>query len=160
MILSLIVAADENNCIGGGNKLLWHLPDDLKRFKELTRGHPVIMGRKTYESIGHALPERQNIVISRQKNFSAPDVSVVPSLNAAIVEAGDAEEVFVIGGGEIYQQAIEKANRIYMTRVHSQFDGDVFFPAMDQTAWKETAKIEHLADDKHVYTFTFVTYER
>ncbi len=162
MIISLIVAADENNLIGGGNKLLWHLPDDMKRFRELTDGHPVIMGRKTYESIGKALPNRRNIIISRQEDYKIAGCDVVDSLDRAykLIENDPSDEAFVIGGGEIYRQAMDHADRIYLTRVHSEFIGDTFFPELDLRLWVETDRKEHPVDDQHQYSFTFLTYEQ
>ena len=161
MILSLIVAADENNVIGGGNRLLWQLPDDMKRFRELTDGHPVIMGRKTYESIGKALRNRRNIIVSRREWRKIPaNCEVVPSLDAALSAVRSEREAFVIGGGEIYAQAMVRANRIYLTRVHAELVGDTFFPEIDSTLWVETHRKEHPVDDRHVHAFTFLTYER
>lgn len=162
MILSLIVAADENNVIGGGNRLLWQLPDDLKHFRELTEGHPVIMGRKTFESIGKPLPNRRNIVVSRRKDFATKGCEVFDSLDAALlaIEREPSGEAFVIGGGEIYTQAMAQADRIYLTRVHAEFVGDTFFPELDMRLWVETDRKEHPVDDQHHYSFTFLTYEQ
>lgn len=163
MIISIIVAADEGNVIGGGNKLLWSLPDDLKRFRALTKGHPVIMGRKTYESIGHPLPARRNIIVSRSMKSVPEGCEVVRSTEEAIAIFGDSpEEVFIIGGGEIYQEAMEKylADRIYLTRVHGHFEGDAYFPGIDPTEWQEVCREEHAKDERHPFSFTFIDYER
>lgn len=160
MLISLIVAADEKNCIGGQNKLLWSLPDDLKRFRSLTEKHAIVMGRKTYESIGRPLPKRRNIVITRSDDWSAERVEVVHSLDEALELCEGEKEVFLIGGGEIYSQAIGKADRIYLTRVHGTFEGDVFFPTIDLNQWKEVRKEAHGKDERHEYAFTFIDYER
>ncbi len=159
MVLSLIVAASENNVIGAHNRLPWHLPDDLKRFRTLTKGHTVIMGRKTYESIGRPLPERRNIVISRRKDFVADGCIVSDSLDSAIAQAG-AGDIFVIGGGEIYRAAMAVADRIVLTRVHATIEGDAFFPEISLSEWKEVSREEHPKDDRHPYAFTFILYER
>lgn len=160
MILSLIVAADEKNCIGGQNRLLWSLPDDMKRFRALTEKHAIIMGRKTFQSIGRPLPKRRNIVITRSDDWKAEGVEVVHSLDEALELCSGEKEVFVIGGGEIYKAAMSKANRIYLTRVHGTFEGDVFFPAIDLNQWKEVKKEGHGQDEKHQCAFTFIDYVR
>ncbi len=162
MLLSIIVAADLNNVIGAGNKLLWNLPDDMKHFRELTKGHPVIMGRKTHESIGRALPGRQNIVISRRKDLTIDGCDVVDSLDRAIelVKDDPTGEVFIIGGGEIYKQAMDRADRIYLTRVHGKFTGDTFFPEIDPKMWKEVEREEYTSNEKHQYSFLFMVFER
>jgi dihydrofolate reductase len=161
MILSLVVAASENNVIGKNNALPWKLPDDLRHFRELTKGKPIIMGRKTCESIGRALPDRLNIVITRQDDFEYEGVVRASSLDDAIkiAQESNAEEACVIGGGEIYKQALEKADRIYLTRVHATIDGDAFF-TFDASKWCVTAKEDHPKDDMHQYEMTFLTYER
>ncbi len=167
MRISLIVAASENNVIGNNNAIPWHLPDDLKYFRTTTEGHPVIMGRKNYDSIlkalGKPLPNRRNIIVTRDQTYSAPGCEVASSLDEAIMFArkdNDREKIFIIGGGEIYAQAMELSNEILMTRVHATIDGDVYFPAIDETVWEETKRTEHPADGKHAYAFSFVTYER
>ncbi len=161
MTISIIVAADENNVIGGHNKLLWHLPDDFKRMKELTMGYPLIMGRKTYESIGRALPGRRNIVITSQK-ITYPGCEVVPSLEEALkaVEHDPSGEAFIFGGGDVYRQALPMTDRVYMTRVHGQLEGDVTFPELPADQWTLTASEKHEKDERHVYAFTFETWER
>ncbi len=161
MILSLIAAVDQKGCIGKKGGLPWHLPSDLKHFRSITSGKTVIMGRKTYESIGRALPNRRNIIITRQQSFLAPLCEVVSSLEEALTLCSNDDEVFVIGGGEIYAQAITHANRLYITFVQTTVvDGDAFFPVIDETSWKETSREEHQKDDENTYAFTYVTYER
>ncbi|MBM3231212.1 dihydrofolate reductase [Candidatus Peregrinibacteria bacterium] len=162
MNVSLIVAASENNVIGKDNAIPWHLPDDLKFFRAKTEGHPVIMGRKCYESIGKPLPNRENIVVTHRQDYHAPGCEVSPSVEEAILYAGrnHPEEIFVIGGGEIYRQALPVANRIYMTRVHADILGNVLFPEIDPEVWKVTEKREHPKDAKHAHAFTFLTLER
>ena len=163
MILSLIVAADENNAIGVNNTLPWHLPEDLKFFKRTTLGKPVIMGRKTYESLGKPLPGRTNIVLSRG-NMELPEgVVLCRTLETAIAhaEALNAEEAMVLGGGEIFRQAASLVDRMYITRVHTRIEGaDTFFPAVDHTHWTLKFQEEHKADEKNRYDYTFETYER
>ncbi|MGE5106779.1 MAG: dihydrofolate reductase [Sphingobacteriales bacterium] len=165
MIISLIVAASENNVIGKDNKLLWHLPNDLKFFKNTTWGMPVIMGRKTYDSIaGEPLPGRFNIVITRNTDWNPgrEDVWIVQSLEEAVEKAKetDCKEVFVAGGGEIYRQSMPIANRIYLTRVHTIIDGDILFPVIDEKEWEQTYHLDFPADAKHVYAYSFQTWRR
>jgi dihydrofolate reductase len=165
MIISLIVAAATNNVIGKNNKLLWHLPNDLKFFKNTTWGMPVIMGRKTYDSIaGEPLPGRFNIVITRNTEWNPgrEDVWIVQTLEGAVEKAKqtDCKEVFVAGGGEIYYQSITIANRIYLTRVHAEIDGDVLFPEINESEWEQTHNVDFAADDKHAYAYSFQTWER
>jgi len=157
--LTIIVAASENNAIGKDNDLIWHLSDDLKRFKSLTSGHHIIMGRKTFESFPKPLPNRTHIVITRQENYQVPEgVIVVNSIEKAIELSKTDHQPFIIGGGEIYKQAMPYANTIEITRVHSTFDADTFFPEIDLSVWKETKKIPHGIDSNHAYAFTFLTY--
>ena len=160
--LTLIVAAGENNAIGKDNQLIWHLSDDLKRFKKLTSGHCIIMGRKTFESFPKPLPNRTHIVITNQENYKVPpDVIVVNSIEDALDAARNDKQPFVIGGGEIYKQTIEIARKIELTRVHHSFeDADTFFPAIDTSIWKEIDNVYHDKDDKHDYAFSFITYTR
>lgn len=169
MILSLIAAVSENGVIGNKGKLPWNLPDDLKHFHDLTVGHPVIMGRKTYESIPeHRRPlrDRLNIVLTRQQG-EIPGCVVAHSLEEAIraithktSQIKNDDEAFVIGGAEIYRQALPIARRIYLTLVHATITGDASFPEVDWHAWEEISRTEHLVDDRHVYPFTFLMYER
>jgi dihydrofolate reductase len=160
--LTIIVAASENNVIGKDNQLIWHLSNDLKRFKKLTSGHHIIMGRKTFESFPKPLPNRTHIVITRQKNYKAPrGVIVVHTMKEAVSVATIADaEPYVIGGGEIYKQAIPFATKIELTRVHHEFEGDTHFPEINIKDWKEIANKFHTKDDKHEYEFSFLTYER
>lgn len=159
--LTMIVAAGQNNEIGKNNDLIWHLRDDLKRFKTLTSGHHIIMGRKTFESFPKPLPNRTHIVISRQTNYNAPEgVIVVNSLDAAIAHAKNDTQPFIIGGGEIYKLAMPYATKIELTRVHSTFDADTFFPEIDLNVWKETENRFHKKDSEHDYEFSFLTYEK
>jgi dihydrofolate reductase len=159
--LTIIVAAAENNAIGLGNKLIWHLSDDLKRFKSLTNGHHIIMGRKTFESFPKPLPNRTHVVITRQKDYKAPEgVIIVHSLDDAIDAAKADPQPFIIGGGQIYKQAMDIADKIELTRVHHDFDADTYFPEIDISVWKETANVFHKKDTNHDYEFSFLTYER
>ncbi|WP_282134072.1 dihydrofolate reductase [Seonamhaeicola maritimus] len=159
--LTIIVAAAENNAIGKDNKLIWHLSDDLKRFKTLTNGHHIIMGRKTFESFPKPLPNRTHVVITRQSDYNAPiGVIVVNSLEAAIEASKSDSQPFIIGGGEIYKQAMEIADKIELTRVHETFEADAFFPEIDTTIWKETSNTFHEKDKNHEHEFSFLTYSR
>lgn len=160
--LTIIVAAGEDNAIGKDNDLIWHLSDDLKRFKKLTSGHHIIMGRKTFESFPKPLPNRTHIVITRQKDYKVPDgVIVVNNLEDAIDAARKDSQPFIIGGGEIYKQSINLAEKLEMTRVHSTFkNADTFFPEIDDTKWREVSRTTHDADEKHKYAFSFITYLR
>jgi dihydrofolate reductase len=160
MIL-LVVAVAENGVIGKDNALLWRLPDDLKQFKAVTMGKPVIMGRKTYDSIGKPLPGRTNIVISRQPGLRIEGCTVVDSLDAAFDTAGAVSDIAVIGGADIYRQALPRADVIYLTEVHATFDGDVTFPSLSPDEWRETSRgVPHPVDERHAYAFTFVTLQR
>lgn len=158
--LTIIVAAGEDNAIGKDNDLIWHLSNDLKRFKKLTSGHHIIMGRKTFESFPKPLPNRTHIVITRQQNYKAPDgVIVVNNLEDALDAAKKDHQPFIIGGGEIYKQAMHLADRLELTRVHATFEGaDTFFPEVDTSIWKETQREVHDADDNHNYAFSFISY--
>lgn len=162
MITSLVVAASTNNVIGKDNKLLWSLPNDMKFFKNSTWGMPVVMGRKTFESLGKALNGRTNIVITRQADFTAEGVKVVGSLDEAMLAAADADakEIYVIGGGEIYKQALPIAHRVYITRVHTVIDGDTFFPELKSTDWKLLSRLDFKADAKHAFDYSFEVWER
>jgi dihydrofolate reductase len=157
--LTIIVAAAENNAIGKGNKLIWHLSNDLKRFKSLTNGHHIIMGRKTFESFPKPLPNRTHVVITRQTEYNVPEgVIVVNSLEAAVEASKSDSQPFIIGGGEIYKQAMAIADKIELTRVHESFEADAFFPEIDPTIWKETNNIFHKKDENHKHEFSFLTY--
>jgi dihydrofolate reductase len=158
--LSIIVAISENNAIGKNNQLLWHLPADLKHFKEITTGSTIIMGRKTYDSIGKPLPNRRSIVITRTSGLVIDGVEVVTSLVNAIELCKQDEEIFIIGGAEIYHQALPLTTHIYLTRVHQSYEADVFFPALNPTDWKEINSITYPADEKNNVAYTFSTLER
>jgi dihydrofolate reductase len=163
MIISLVVAASENNVIGKNNQLLWHLPKDMKFFKNVTWGMPVVMGRKTFESMGSKpLNGRKNIVITRSQDWKADGISVVNSVDAAMALANELnyKEIFVIGGGEIYMIAFEKANKIYMTRVHTELDGDTHFPVIEKNDWTLVSNVDNPSDEKHAYAFSFQLWEK
>lgn len=160
MNLTLIAAMSQGRVIGKDNDLIWHLPDDLKHFKNLTKGHHVIMGRKTYESMGRPLPARTNIVITRQKDFKAPGCILVHTLEEAIRKAEGDSQPFVIGGGEIYKQALKYAQTIELTVVDAEFDGDTYFPEFDPNIWKEVERTHHATDEKHKYAFDFIRYQK
>jgi dihydrofolate reductase len=157
MTISLIVAAAENNSIGKNNQLLWHLPNDLKFFKNTTWGMPVIMGRKTFEAVNKPLPGRFNIVITRQEGWKADGVIVAKDLNDALQKATETngKEIFIIGGGEIYKQSMEMADKIYLTRVHANIDGDTFFPAIDENKWQLISNQDFVTDEKHAFAYSF-----
>ncbi len=162
MKISLVVAVSENNAIGKNNQLLWHLPNDLKFFKNTTWGMPVIMGRKTFESVSKILPGRFNIVITTQPNWSFDGVAVASSLQDALDKAAqtNCKEAFIIGGGEIYKQSMEIANTIFLTRVHTEIDGDTFFPEMDTAKWQLTTNEDFEMDGKHAYKYSFQKWEK
>ena len=160
MSLSIIVAVAENGVIGHANGLPWHLPDDLKRFKSLTLGKPIVMGRKTYDSIGRPLPGRTNIVVSRQPGLQIDGCVVVGSVDAAISAAGTADEIMLIGGAELFRVALPAVDTIYFTRIHAAVPGDTTFPELDSRQWRETIVASHPADERHAYAFTFVNLHR
>jgi dihydrofolate reductase len=158
--VSLVVAMSENGVIGRDNALPWHLPADLAYFKTLTMGKPLIMGRKTYESIGRPLPGRRNIVLTRDAGFQAPGCDVCGSLERALELAAEADEVMVIGGSALYQSALGLADRIYLTEVHADIDGDTWFPELDRSRWQEVGRERHHADERNAMDYSFVTLER
>jgi dihydrofolate reductase len=162
MIISLIVAASENNAIGKNGQLLWHLPNDLKFFKNTTWGFPVIMGRKTFESVNKPLPGRTNIVVTTKADWEAGGVIRVSSLEEGIQKAAEtnSKQVFIIGGGEIYKQSMDIASSIYITRVHAHIDGDTFFPVIDESKWQLTSNQDFEADEKHAYRYSFQIWEK
>lgn len=160
MIVSLVVAMAENHVIGRGGGLPWHLPKDLQHFKRLTVDHTVIMGRKTFEEIKQPLANRRNVVISRDSSFQPRGVTVVPSLDEALAMGATEEEVFVIGGGQIFSLVLPRADRLYLTLVHAKVEGDTFFPAFDLATWALEEEEHHPADEKHAYAFTFRRYRR
>lgn len=160
-MIHLVVAKSDNNVIGHDNQLIWHLPNDLKHFKEITTGHPIIMGRKTFESIGRALPNRTNIIITRNKNYSIENTKVAHSLNEAIEIAKKIDEdIFILGGGKIYEQALDLVDILEVTEVHENFEGDTYFPEIDLNVWKEISRIKHHKDEKNKFDYSFVRYER
>lgn len=158
----MIAAAGENNALGKDNDLLWHLPDDFKRFKRLTTGHKIIMGRKTFESFPKPLPNRTHIIITRDRAYRTnhPDCIVVHSLSEAVDLIGQEESSFVIGGGEIYELAMEITDVIELTRVHGSFEADTFFPEIDLSDWELVGEEYHPQDDRHAFSFSYLTYHR
>ncbi len=160
--ITLIAAAAENNALGIENDLLWHLPDDFKRFKQLTSGHKIIMGRKTFETFPKPLPNRTHIIITRDKNYvpKFPGCIVVHSIEEALKLTEKDQVSFIIGGGEIYKLGLPYANKIELTRIHTTFEADTFFPEIDKNQWKPVAELYHPKDDKHLYDFTYLTYVR
>lgn len=161
-ILSAIVAMAENRVIGKNNQLPWHLPADLRHFKQITTGNAIIMGRKTYESIGKPLPNRTNIVISRNLSYRVPGCQVVGSIEEAveIAEAEKRAEIFIIGGSEVYEQLMPYVEKIYMTIVHQNFEGDAYFPELNSSEWTETEREDHAADAENKVGYSFVTLKR
>lgn len=159
--ITMIAAAAENNALGKDNDLLWHLPDDFKRFKKLTTGHKIIMGRKTFESFPKPLPNRVHIIITRDTNYTVdyPDCIVVHSIEAALKLTAN-EDCFIIGGGEIYKQSEKFATKIELTRVHTSLDADTFFPEINTTNWKLIKEEYHPKDEKHKHDFTYLTYSK
>lgn len=160
-MITIIAAKAENNTIGNNNELIWHLPEDLKRFKRLTTGHPVIMGRKTFESIGRPLPGRRNIVITRSRTWGTEGILIVNSLEEAVEKGKESDpEIFIIGGGNIYSQAIGFADALEITEVHHSFEGDTEFPEIDLKTWKEVFREDFKKDDRNSFDYSFIRYER
>lgn len=157
-MITIIAAVAENNALGKDNKLVWHLPDDFKRFKELTSGHYIIMGRKTFESFPKPLPNRTHVIISRQQNYAPEGCIVVNSMSKAIASCPTNEEIFIIGGGEIYKQSLEIADKIELTKVHGTVEADTFFPEIPSSDWKLDFEEFHPKDARHNFDFTFLTY--
>jgi len=157
-MITIIAAIAENNALGKDNQLIWHLPADLKRFKKVTLGHHIIMGRKTFDSLGKPLPNRTTIIITRNKNYSQKGCIVVHSLKDALEAAKADEDPYILGGAEIYEQALEIADKLDLTFVHHQFEADAFFPDIDPTIWKESLREDCKADEKNNYNYSFVTY--
>jgi len=158
--ISIIVAISENNVIGKDNKLIWHLPADLINFKNLTMNHHIIMGRKTFESIGKALPGRTSVIITKDKNYKVDGCKIANSVEEAIEVSKNDSEVFIIGGAEIYRQSMHVADRIYLTKINHDFDGDVFFPEIKTTQWKVLSKKNFKADEKNKFDYSFLILER
>ncbi len=161
-LISAIVAMSENRVIGRNNQLPWHLPADLKHFKMITTGHAIIMGRKTFDSIGKPLPNRTNIIITRNRSFTASGCIITTSIDEAIQKAVDesSKEIFIIGGTDIFIQSMPYISRLYLTIVHDSFEGDVFFPELNMNEWKEIESILHKADHENKYSYSFLTLER
>ena len=158
--LSFVVAVAENGVMGARNQLPWRLPADLKLFKQLTMGKPIVMGRRTYDSIGRPLPGRLNIVISRNEGLRLEGSVVVNSLEAALAAAGNVPEIVIIGGAEIYRQALPRVDTIHLTRVHAQLPGDTFFPTLDEEEWRQEVVSYHAADEQHAHAFSYVRLTR
>lgn len=161
MILTTIAAVAQNGVIGNNNDLIWRLPDDLKHFKNLTKGHTMIMGRKTWESIGaKPLPHRRHIIITRNFDYEADGAEIVSTIDEALELAHTDEHVFIAGGGEIYKLAMPYIQRMELTIVHHDFDGDTYFPDFEESQWRELKSTRHEADERHAYPFSFITLER
>lgn len=160
MRISIIAAMSSNRAIGLSDGLPWHLPADLKRFKQLTMGRPMIMGRKTFDTIGRPLPGRLTIVVTRRTDFAHPGVLVAHSIEDALDQAGDVEEIFIAGGGEIYRLTLDVADRIYLTVIHQEFEGDAFFPPFDESKWEVVEEQEFHPDEQNPLRFTFLTLDR
>jgi dihydrofolate reductase len=158
--VTIIVATDDHGGIGLGGRLPWHLPEDLRRFKALTMGKPIVMGRRTHDSIGRPLPGRHNIVISRQPGLRIEGCTVVDSLDAALAAAGSVPEIVVIGGADVYRLALPGAEILHLTRVHADVGADTFFPALDSADWEEVAREERTADERHAHPVSYVTLRR
>ncbi len=159
-LISLIVAMAQNGVIGSDNSLPWRLPEDLRRFRAFTLGKPILMGRKTFESLGRPLPGRTNLVLTRDRGWFAPGVIVVHSVEEALSQSGSSDELVVIGGAQIYRLVLPVARRIYLTHVHADVPGDITFPEFDSTQWADVECSTHPADESHAYPLTFVTLER
>lgn len=159
-LVTLVVAMADGGVIGRDNRMPWHLPADLAHFKRVTMGKPIVMGRKTFASIGRPLPGRTNVVVTRDRAFGAEGVTVAHSLDEALDACGDVPEAMVIGGGEVYAAALPRARRIHLTEVHAAIDGDTRFPAVDPAAWREVARERRDADDRNPHAMSFVTLER
>jgi dihydrofolate reductase len=159
-MISIIVAMDKNRVIGAKNEIPWKLPADLRRFRDITIGHTVIMGRKTYETIGRALPHRINIVVTRQRDFAPAGCVAVDSIEKALAISSEIDEIFFIGGGEIYSQIMPRAERLYVTEIDAEFPGSVFFPEINPFEWRLMERITGKMDEKNPYEHKFVIYER
>lgn len=160
-MITIIAAIGKNNELGIDNQLLWHLPNDLKRFKNLTSGHPIIMGRKTYESLGKPLPNRTNIVVSRRNDWFEEGILIVPTIKEAIKHAKKInEDIFIIGGGNIYEQTIDLADQLEITQVEAEINADTFFPKIDEKKWQKIDEILHQKDEKHNYNYSYQTWKK
>ncbi|MFZ4450839.1 dihydrofolate reductase [Salibacterium aidingense] len=159
-MISFVAAIDENRLIGADNSMPWHLPNDLKHFKKITHGSPVIMGRKTYEAIGKPLPGRRNIIITGHEDYEAPGCEVIHSLNDIPPMEQEAEELFIIGGAAIFEQTFPLASRMYLTIIHDHFNGDTYFPEWEEENWRMVEEKQGTVDEKNVYPHTFLTLQR
>jgi dihydrofolate reductase len=160
MQLSIIVAMDRNRVIGKGDALPWHISSDLKNFKKITMGKPIIMGRKTHESIGRPLPGRENIILTRDKTYQVEGCTVLHSMDELLKHCKDVDEVMITGGSEIYKMSLEQATRLYLTEVHTEIEGDTFFPKFDRSEWKELSREDFKVDEKNEFDYSFVLLER
>ena len=160
MQLSIIVAMDQNRVIGKGDALPWHISSDLKNFKKITMGKPIVMGRKTHESIGRPLPGRENIILTRDKTYQVEGCTVLHSMVEIFEHCKDVEEVMITGGAEIYKLSLEQASHLYLTEVHTEIEGDTFFPEFDRSDWKEVSREDFSADEKNEFDYSFVLLER
>jgi dihydrofolate reductase len=160
MRISLIVAMDRNGVIGAGGRLPWRLPADLRRFKAITMGKPIVMGRRTHESIGRPLPGRENIVLTRDRDFHAPGCTVLNSLEAVLDHCRRAEEVMIMGGAELYRQLLPRADRVHLTEVHADLAGDTCFPPWNREGWREVSREDFPADERNEFPYSFVVLER
>ncbi|MEN8185819.1 MAG: dihydrofolate reductase [Bacteroidota bacterium] len=159
-MLTIIAAIAENNALGKDNQLIWHLPADLKRFKKVTSGHHVIMGRKTFDSLGKPLPNRTTIIITRKNDYHVEGCLTANSLDEAIELARADKDPYILGGAEIYKQAMAVADKLDLTFIHHKFEADAFFPEIDKSVWKETSRQDYKADEKNKYDYSFVSYEK
>lgn len=160
MIISLVAAMSHHRVIGLNNRMPWHCPADLKHFKAVTMGKPIVMGRKTFDSIGKALPGRRNIVITRQTDWQAPGVEVAHSLEAVFGLCREEAEVMIIGGANIYEQCLKRAHQLYLTFIDADYEGDTFFPEWSEVDWRETNRVHHQHDNKNPHDYSFVRYQR
>ena len=160
MLVSIIVALARNRVIGKEDGLPWHIPNDLKHFKIITMGKPIIMGRKTHESIGRPLPGRENIILTRDENYKAEGCTVLHSLEAIYEHCNDLEEIMITGGAEIYKQSLAHVQRLYLTEVYAEVEGDTFFPEFDRDQWIELSREDHQADEKNEFDYSFLVLER
>ena len=160
MKLSIIVAMDRNRVIGKGDALPWHISEDLKHFKKITMGKPIIMGRKTHESIGRPLPGRENIILTRDASYQAEGCTVLHSMDDIFEHCKDIEEVMITGGAEIYKLAFEQVSNLYLTEVHAEVEGDTYFPEFERSKWKEISREDHKADEKNEFNYSFLVLEK
>lgn len=158
--ITLIAALARNGVIGRNNQVPWKIPGEQAYFKRMTMGHPIVMGRKTWESIGRPLPGRRNVVVTRNRQLVAPGAEAVASLDEALTQTGDADEIFIIGGGELYAQALPRAHRLLLTEIDAEFEGDAFFPVFDRSQWLETSRERYLPTQDQPFRYSFVVYER